>query len=85
MSARKLNAISTEALPANVVESGRVSHAPASIEGDAYVILDSLPEQPVGPVLGWRDAPEEGWPQRGDRCAIVTASDGTAWFVGWNR
>ncbi len=85
MGARNLNAL-TETPPADdQALSGRVSAAPADLKGDAYVVLDSLPEQPIGPVLGWRSAPEAGWPKVGDRCAIMTASDGTDWFVGWEH
>jgi hypothetical protein len=49
---------------------------------DLFVILDSLPEQPVGPVKGW---PARSTPVvRGDRCLVVRVEDGDYWFVTWD-
>lgn len=50
--------------------------------GDLFVILDSLPDQPVGPVSGWklRSTPVV----RGDRCLVVRVEDGDYWFVAWD-
>lgn len=64
-------------------EAATVSNTPASLGDDVYVILDSLPGQPVGPILGWRNSPEERWPKRGGLCAVARSSDGNHWFVGW--
>jgi hypothetical protein len=49
---------------------------------DLFVILDSMPEQPVGPVKGWkaRSTPVV----RGDRCLVVRVEDGDYWFVTWD-
>jgi hypothetical protein len=67
------------------LEAAKIIATPASISDDVFVILEGMPEQPFGPVLGWRSAPEAGWPQKGAPCAVMTAPDGTAWLVGWDR
>lgn len=54
---------------------------PVTAGHDLFVVLDSLPEQPVGPVLGWqaRSTPVA----KGDRCLVVRVEDGDYWFVTW--
>lgn len=50
--------------------------------GELFVILDSLPEQPVGPVKGW--PLRSTAVKRGDRCLVVRVADGDWWFVAWD-
>lgn len=82
---RQLNGLTREPQPENPLRAGKISQAPATVDDDVYVILEDLPEQPVGPVLGWRSAPEANWPKVGERCAIFTSTDGADWLIGWDR
>ena len=69
--------------PQHPVEAATITTTPTSPGDDVYVLLDGLPGQPVGPVLGWSNAPEANWPEKDGLCAVVRSSDGRHWFVGW--
>ncbi len=49
---------------------------------DLYALLDSMPDQPVGPIKGW---PTRSTPvSRGDGLLVVRVGDGDWWFVTWD-
>jgi hypothetical protein len=67
--------------PPERFESATVAKAVTAGE-DLFVILESLPDQPVGPVKGWsvRTTPAV----RGDRLLVARVADGDYWFVAWD-
>lgn len=61
-----------------------VATTPATVNDDVYVLLDGFDEQRrIGPVLGWRTAPEASWPTRGDLALVVEVEQGNYWMLGW--
>jgi hypothetical protein len=82
---RRLNALAGQGASAPTFperfEPGEAAKA-AVAGGDLFVILDSLPEQPVGPVKGWRKRSTAV--ARGDRCLLVRVGDGDYWFITWD-
>jgi hypothetical protein len=62
------------------VQVGAVTKATTAGE-DLYVLLESLPEQPVGPVRGW---PARSDPvSKGDECLVMKVG-GDWWFLAWD-
>lgn len=62
------------------IQVGTVTKATAPGE-DLYVLLETLPEQPVGPIRGW---PARSDPvSKGDRCLVMRLA-GDWWFQAWD-
>jgi hypothetical protein len=62
-------------------EAAKVAKA-VEPSGDLLVVLDTLPDQPVGPVKGW---PARSTPVvRDDGLLVARVGDGDYWFVAWD-